>query len=103
MAEHLDAVEAGLADLDPWRGFASYVEAVGVMQARDRGIADLVIMDVAAAPEIERLRAQAFDGLVRLVDRAACGCAARRLRNPGCRAASHGERRAGRTCARDRA
>src|SRR3954451_15078398 len=70
MAAHLDAVEAGLADPDPWRGFASYVETVGVMQARDRGIADLVTMDVAAAPEIERLRAQAFDGLVGLVDRA---------------------------------
>jgi hypothetical protein len=40
------------------------------MQARDRGIADLVTMDVATAPEVERLRAQAFDGLVRLVDRA---------------------------------
>jgi len=70
MTEHLEAVEAGLADPDPWRGFASYVEAVGVMQARDRGIADLVAMDVAHAPEIEDLRARAFGGLVRLVDRA---------------------------------
>src|SRR3954447_25042958 len=35
MEEHLDAVEAGLAEPDPWRGFASYVIAVGAMQARD--------------------------------------------------------------------
>jgi AcrR family transcriptional regulator len=70
MAEHLEAVEAGLADADPWRGFASYVEAVGAMQARDRGIADLVTMGVSDAPEIEALRARAFDGLVRLVRRA---------------------------------
>src|SRR3954451_1452300 len=42
MAEHLDAVGAGLADEDPWRGFACYIEAVVAMQARDRGIADLV-------------------------------------------------------------
>src|SRR3954468_4770079 len=70
MAEHLDAVEAVLADDDPWRGFASYIQAVAAMQARDRGIADLVTMDVATAPEVERLRSQAFDGLVRLVDRA---------------------------------
>jgi len=70
MVEHLDAVESGLADPDPWRGFASYVETAGVMQARDRGIADLVTMDVPGAPEIERLRAQAFDGLVHLVERA---------------------------------
>jgi AcrR family transcriptional regulator len=70
MAEHLEAVEAGLADPDPWQGFASYVEAVGAMQAHDRGIADLVTMGVSAAPEIEDLRARAFDGLVRLVERA---------------------------------
>jgi hypothetical protein len=41
MADQLDPVEAGLADPDPWQGFAS-VEAVGVMQERDHGIADLV-------------------------------------------------------------
>src|SRR3954470_21299886 len=70
MAQHLAAVETGLADDDPWRGFASYIETVAVMQARDRGIADLVTMDVSAAPEIERLRSRAFDGLVRLVERA---------------------------------
>ena len=70
MAEHVDAVEAGLTDEDPWHGFASYVRAVTAMQARDRGIADLVTMNVSAAPEIERLRARAYDGLVRLVARA---------------------------------
>jgi AcrR family transcriptional regulator len=70
MAEHLGAVQAGLADPDPWAGFASYITAVGGMQARDRGIADLVTMDVSSAPEIERLRTTAYDGLVQLVDRA---------------------------------
>jgi hypothetical protein len=70
LASYVEAVEAGHADPDPWQGFASYVEAVGVMQARDHGIADLVTMGVAGAPEIEALRARAFDGLVRLVERA---------------------------------
>src|SRR4051794_3184439 len=70
MTEHLEAVEAGLADEDPWRGFASYVETAAAMQARDRGIADLVTMDVSSAPEIEALRTRAYDGLVRLVARA---------------------------------
>jgi AcrR family transcriptional regulator len=69
MAEHVAAVEAGLADDDPWNGFASYLRAVGVMQARDRGIADLVTMHVSA-PEIEELRVRAYDGLIRLVARA---------------------------------
>lgn len=70
MVEELNAVEGALADPDPWEGFASYVTAVGVMQARDRGIADLVTMDVTRAPEIDALRARAFMGLVRLIDRA---------------------------------
>jgi AcrR family transcriptional regulator len=70
MAEHLAAVEAGLTDPDPWNGFASYMRTVAVMQSRDRGIADLVTTDVSSAPEIEQLRSDAFDGLVRLVERA---------------------------------
>lgn len=70
MAEHLAAVQAGLTAADPWDGFASYITAVTAMQARDRGIADLVTMDVSTAPDIERLRTQAFDGLVQLVERA---------------------------------
>jgi AcrR family transcriptional regulator len=70
MGEHLAAAEAGLADPEPWNGFASYMRTVAAMQSRDRGIADLVTMDVAAVPDIERLRAEAFDGLVRLVERA---------------------------------
>jgi AcrR family transcriptional regulator len=70
MVEHLDAVEAALADPDPWNGFASYIEAAAAMQARDRGIADLVTMDVSTAPDIERLRSRAFEGLIQLVERA---------------------------------
>jgi AcrR family transcriptional regulator len=70
MLEQLEAVEAGLADTDPWRGFAAYIVTVGTMQARDRGMADLVTMDLAIAPEIEAIRTRAFDGLVALVDRA---------------------------------
>ena len=70
MAAHVEAVETALADDDPWNGFASYIQAVGAMQARDRGIADLVTMDVSSAPEIEELRTRAYDGVVRLVGRA---------------------------------
>jgi AcrR family transcriptional regulator len=70
MTEHVQAVEEALKRPDAWDGFCSYVTAVGSMQARDRGIADLVAMDVSTAPEIEQLRARAFDGLVRLIERA---------------------------------
>jgi AcrR family transcriptional regulator len=70
MADHVAAVDAALAIDDPWEAFASYVRTVGSMQANDLGIADLVTMDVSTAPEIERLRAEAFAGLVTLVGRA---------------------------------
>ena len=70
MAAHVDAVEAALADPDPWNGFASYVRTVAAMQADDLGIADLVTMDLSSAPEIELLRARAYDGVVQLIDRA---------------------------------
>jgi hypothetical protein len=36
----------------------------------DRGIADLITMDVSTAPEIETLRDHAFRGLVTVIDRA---------------------------------
>ena len=70
MAAHVEAVETALADDDPWNGFASYVRAVAGMQAEDRGIADLVHMDLSSAPEIGQLRARAYDGVVQLIDRA---------------------------------
>lgn len=70
MGEHLEAVRSALADTDPWEGFASYFRAATAMQARDRGIADLVTMDLSATPEIERLRAEGFAGLVQLIERA---------------------------------
>jgi len=70
MIEHRNAVEAALTEDDPWNGFASYIRAATGMQARDRGIADLVTMDLAATPEIQALRDQAFAGLIQLVERA---------------------------------
>lgn len=70
LAEHVEAVEAAAVDPDPWDGFASYVRTITEMQARDRGIADLVTMNLSAAPEIEQLRTRAYEGVIALVDRA---------------------------------
>jgi AcrR family transcriptional regulator len=70
MGEHLEAVRVALDEPDPWEGFASYFRASAAMQARDRGIADLVTMDLSVAPEIERLRSEAFEGLVQVIERA---------------------------------
>ena len=70
MADHARAVEAALAASDPWEGFRSYIEAATELQVHDRGIADLITMDVSMAPEIQALRDQAFAGLVDVIDRA---------------------------------
>src|SRR3954471_15000980 len=70
MAAQVEAVETALNDDDPWNGFAFYIRSVAAMQARDRGIADLVHMDLSSAPEIEQLRARAYDSVVRLIGRA---------------------------------
>src|SRR3978361_1523438 len=70
MAAHVEAGESDLNNDEPWNGFASYIHAVAAMQADDRGIADLVTMDLSSAPEIEHLRARAYDGVVQLIGRA---------------------------------
>jgi AcrR family transcriptional regulator len=69
MAVHAAAVEAALLEADPWEGLSAYLVTVTSMQAADRAVADLVSMDVSAAPEIEALRAEAFKGLVQLLGR----------------------------------
>ncbi len=70
MAEHVRAVEDALAEPDTWRAFRNYVTAVTSLQVQDRGIADLVTLEVSSAPEIERLRTRALRGVHTLIDRA---------------------------------
>lgn len=70
MADHARAVQAALDATDPWEGLRCYVEAAAELQVRDRGIADLITMDVSMAPEIEALRDEAFHGLVEVIRRA---------------------------------
>jgi AcrR family transcriptional regulator len=70
MADHAHAVQAALEAAEPWDGFRGYVEAAAELQVHDRGIADLITMDVSMAPEIEALRGQAFHGLVEVINRA---------------------------------
>jgi AcrR family transcriptional regulator len=70
MAEHARAVDEALAEPDPWHGLRRYVTAAAALQVRDRGIADLVAMDVSSAPDIERLRVRAVRGVETLIERA---------------------------------
>jgi AcrR family transcriptional regulator len=70
MADHAELVRQALDEPDPWTGFQRYIEGAAALQVDDRGIADLITMDVSMAPEIEQLRGAAFEGLVQLLDRA---------------------------------
>jgi AcrR family transcriptional regulator len=70
MADHARAVQAALDARDAWEGFRGYLEAVADLQVHDRGIADLITMDVSMAPEIEALHDHAFRGLVTVIERA---------------------------------
>lgn len=70
MTDHARVVREALAEPDPWVGFQRYVEGAAHLQVDDRGIADLITMDVSMAPEIAQLRGDAFDGLVELLERA---------------------------------
>ncbi|MFD7608125.1 TetR/AcrR family transcriptional regulator [Streptomyces mirabilis] len=73
MDAYAAAVTEALADPDPWRGFAGYVEAVCAMQAADRGFADVLTMTFPAAKALEARRAEAYSGFLELIARARSG------------------------------
>ncbi|MEV4113831.1 TetR/AcrR family transcriptional regulator [Nonomuraea sp. NPDC049695] len=64
------AVTEALADPDAWHGFTGYIQAVCAMQAADRGFADVLTMTFPAAKALEARRAGAYEGFLRLIDRA---------------------------------
>lgn len=70
LGDVVDACERALANPDPWDGFAGHVQFLCALQAKDRGMADLLTMSIAGAPHLEKVRRRAHDGLVRIVDRA---------------------------------
>ncbi|MEU0352753.1 helix-turn-helix domain-containing protein [Streptomyces sp. NPDC006237] len=70
MDAYSTAVEAALADPDPWHGFTSYVHTVCAMQAADRGFADVLTMTFPAAKALEERRAEAYHGFLELITRA---------------------------------
>jgi AcrR family transcriptional regulator len=71
MAEYLAAAEEALADPDPWAGFRDYLLRLCQLQARDRGLADLLVTTVRTpSGELEQLRGTAFDLTKRLIVRA---------------------------------
>lgn len=70
MDAYADAVAIALDDPDPWRGFTGYLEAACAMQAADYGFADVLTMTFPTAKAMEKRRDEAYQGMVRLIDRA---------------------------------
>jgi AcrR family transcriptional regulator len=70
MDAYIDAVDAALADPDPWHGFTDYLHEVVGMQAADRGFADVLTLTFPGIGTLQARHRQAYDGVVRLIDRA---------------------------------
>ncbi len=64
------AAERALAEPDPWAGFTGFVRRICVMQAGDRGLADLLLITLAPSEQLEAIREQANRNLITLIDRA---------------------------------
>ncbi|MBZ9645855.1 TetR/AcrR family transcriptional regulator [Streptomyces sp. PSKA30] len=70
MNAYADTVAVALDDPDPWNGFVGYIEAACAMQAADSGFADVLTMTFPTAKALEKRRNEAYEGMVRLIDRA---------------------------------
>lgn len=66
----IDAAARALDDPDPWHAFAGHVRFLAQLQAADRGLADLLTMEVTGAPELEQLRSRAHQDFTRIAGRA---------------------------------
>lgn len=69
IAHYLVIAERALGDEDPWRGFTRFVEEVCALQARDRGLSDLLFMALPASETVERLRRLAQSRTAALIER----------------------------------
>jgi AcrR family transcriptional regulator len=70
MAAYGAAIDAALAEPDPWVGFCGYIERVCRMQADDRGFADVLTMSFPTAREFEADRNRSAQALSELIERA---------------------------------
>lgn len=70
MNAYAEAVASAAAEDDPWSGFTGFLEEICTMQAADRGFADVMTMTFPTAKELESVRAEAYHGMVGLIERA---------------------------------
>jgi AcrR family transcriptional regulator len=70
MCAYADAIDAALADPDPWHGFCAYVQRVCAMQAEDRGFTHVLTRTFPSATALQADRERSYRGFVELIDRA---------------------------------
>jgi AcrR family transcriptional regulator len=70
IAEYAAAAADALAEPDVRTGFVGFVTRICELQAGDRGLADLLSMELPAHPQTEQVRAAANQTVIRLVERA---------------------------------
>ncbi|MUN35864.1 TetR/AcrR family transcriptional regulator [Actinomadura litoris] len=62
--------DAALAEADPWKGFVLFVEGLFALQARDRGLNDVLARRYPASPELSGACHRGFVHLVEIIERA---------------------------------
>ena len=70
MTAYAEAIEKALTDLDPWRGFCTYIERVCAMQADDHGFTEVLTLTFPTAETFEAKRTAAYRGFTELIVRA---------------------------------
>jgi len=70
VARYVAAAHRALGVPDPWQGFASLVEEICAMQENDLGLSDVLAMVLPASERVEKLRSEANDLVIEIVDRA---------------------------------
>jgi len=70
MTDYARAIDAAVADPDPWQGFCGYVERVCAMQAHDRGFTDVLTRTFPNDTSFEAERDRAFRAFTALIQRA---------------------------------
>lgn len=70
MTRYAEAAETAAQADDPWCGLAEYITTITAMQARNRGLADLVTTESVQSPEVDELRSRARRATIRTIRRA---------------------------------
>jgi AcrR family transcriptional regulator len=67
LTQIIESAQQYVAEPDAWTAFEGHLRFLCDLQAHDRGLADLLVSTLPAAPRVERLRARALAGLSDLI------------------------------------